>query len=57
DSETASELFPSHAEVEERLAAIARFYGNLIGVKYAEPFVVKEAIAVDDIVNMPVRSI
>ncbi len=57
DSGTASELFPSHAEVEERLAAIARFYGNLIGVRYAEPFVVKEALALDDIVNMPVRSI
>ena len=57
DSETASELFPSHAEIEERLAAIARFYGNLIGVKYGEPFVVKEAIALEDIVNMPVRSI
>ena len=57
NSETASELFPSHAEVEERLAAVARFYGNLIGVKYGEPFVVKEAIQLDDIVNMPVRSI
>ena len=57
DSETASELFPPHAEIEERLAAIARFYGNLIGVRYAEPFVVKEAMQVDDIVSMPVRSI
>jgi hypothetical protein len=43
--------------VEERLAAIARFYGNLIGVKYGEPYVVKEAIEIDDIVAMPVRSI
>ena len=42
---------------EERLAAIARFYGNLIGVKYGEPFVVKEAIEIGDIVNIPVRSI
>lgn len=49
-------LFPSHAEVEERLAAIARFYGNLIGVKYGEPFVVKEAMEIADIVAMPVRS-
>jgi bacillithiol biosynthesis deacetylase BshB1 len=57
DSETASGLFPSHQEVEERLAAMARFYGNLIGVKYGEPFVVKEAMEVDDIVAMPVRSI
>jgi bacillithiol biosynthesis deacetylase BshB1 len=57
DAVTASELFPAHKEVEERLAAIARFYGNLIGVKYGEPFVVKESMQVDDIVNMPVRSI
>jgi LmbE family N-acetylglucosaminyl deacetylase len=57
DSETAVGLFPSHKEVEERLAAIARFYGNLTGVKYGEPYVVKEAIEIDDIVAMPVRSI
>ncbi len=57
DAEIASELFPSHQEVEERLAAIARFYGNLIGVKYGEPYVIKEAIQIDDIVGMPVRSI
>ncbi len=57
DAETASDLFPAHSEVEDRLAAIARFYGNLIGVKYGEPFVVKESIQVDDIVSMPVRSI
>ncbi len=57
DSETASSLFPSHAEVEERLSAIARFYGNLIGVKYGEPYVVKEAMQIEDIVAMPVRSI
>jgi bacillithiol biosynthesis deacetylase BshB1 len=57
DTADASDLFPSHREVEERIAAVARFYGNLIGVKYGEPFVVKEAMQVDDIVNMPVRSI
>jgi bacillithiol biosynthesis deacetylase BshB1 len=50
-------LFPREAEIRERLGAIARFYGNLIGVKYGEPFVVKEAIEIDDIVAMPVRSI
>jgi hypothetical protein len=50
-------LFPTQAEIRERLAAIARFYGNLIGVKYGEPFVVKEAMEVDDIVAMRSRSI
>ena len=57
DTENASDLFPSREEIRERLAAIARFYGNLIGVKYGEPFVVKESMQVDDIVSMPVRSI
>jgi bacillithiol biosynthesis deacetylase BshB1 len=50
-------LFPNEQEIRERLGAIARFYGNQIGVKYGEPFVVKEAIQIDDIVAMPVRSL
>ena len=49
-------LFPNEPEIRERLGAIARFYGNQIGAKYGEPFVVKEAIQIDDIVAMPVRS-
>ena len=57
DAETASDLFPPHQEVEDRLAAVARFYGNLIGVKYGEAFVVKECQQVDDLVTMPVKSI
>jgi len=52
-----SALFPQEQEIRERLGAAARFYGNLIGVKYGEPFVVKETMEVDDIVNMGVRSI
>jgi bacillithiol biosynthesis deacetylase BshB1 len=50
-------LFPSEGEIRDRLGAIARFYGNQIGVKYGEPFVVKEAMQIDDIVAMAVRSI
>ena len=57
NSENAAELLPAHEEVRERLASVARFYGNLIGVKYGEPFVVKESIRVDDIMGMAVRSI
>jgi N-acetylglucosamine malate deacetylase 1 len=53
----AAELFPKREEIRERLAAIARFYGNLIGVKFGEPFVVKEAMRVDDITAMGVRSL
>ena len=53
----AAELFPKQQEIRERLGAIARFYGNLIGVKYGEPFVIKEAMRVDDITAMGVRSL
>ena len=52
-----ADLFPQQQEIRERHAAIARFYGNLIGVKYGEPFVVKETLRVDDITAMGVRSL
>lgn len=52
-----SDLFPDEPEIRDRLASVARFYGNMIGVKYGEPFVVKEMIAVQDIVAMGSRSI
>jgi bacillithiol biosynthesis deacetylase BshB1 len=51
-----SGLFPGEQEIRERLAGVARFYGNLIGVKYGEPFVVKETMQVEDVVAMGVRS-
>ncbi|HUQ90786.1 MAG TPA: bacillithiol biosynthesis deacetylase BshB1 [Bryobacteraceae bacterium] len=51
-----SDLFPKREEIQDRLGSVARFYGNLIGVKYGEPFVVKEMIRVDDVVSMAVRS-
>jgi bacillithiol biosynthesis deacetylase BshB1 len=51
------ELFPDEPEIGERLGAIARFYGNLVGVKYGEPFAVKETMVVEDVVAMGGRSI
>jgi len=51
------DLFPEEPEIRERLGAVARFYGNLVGVKYGEPFVVKEAMVVEDIVTLGGRSI
>ena len=36
-------------QAREHLVAAARFYGDLIGVKFGEPFAVKETMAVDDI--------
>jgi N-acetylglucosamine malate deacetylase 1 len=52
----ASGLFPETTEIRDRLAGIARFYGNLIGVKYGEPYVVKETLRIDDVVSLGVRS-
>jgi N-acetylglucosamine malate deacetylase 1 len=49
-------LFPKEQEIRERLSSIARFYGNLIGVRYGEPFVVKEALRIEDVISMGVRS-
>lgn len=57
DTQDGAGLFPTEAEVRDRLEAIARYYGNLIGAKYGEPFVVKEMVSVDDIVTLGVRSI
>jgi bacillithiol biosynthesis deacetylase BshB1 len=50
-------LFPEEPEIRERLAAVARFYGNLIGARYGEPFVLKETMQVDDVVALGGRSI
>jgi bacillithiol biosynthesis deacetylase BshB1 len=51
------QLFPQQQEIRERLGAIARFYGNLAGVRYGEPFVVKETMLIEDVVAMGARSI
>lgn len=56
DQESSSDLFPDAVEIHDRLAAIARYYGNLIGVRYGEPYIVKETMRVNDIASLPVRS-
>ncbi|HWF38276.1 MAG TPA: bacillithiol biosynthesis deacetylase BshB1 [Candidatus Acidoferrales bacterium] len=43
-------------ELEERMTITSGSFGRMIGVKYAEGFVVKEIMRVDDVVKMPVRS-
>ena len=52
-----SDLFPKQTEIRERLGSIARFYGNLIGSQYGEPFIVKEVMRVDDIMSLGPRSL
>jgi bacillithiol biosynthesis deacetylase BshB1 len=36
---------------------IARYYGQMAGVEYAEPFLVNEVMQVEDVMGLPVRSI
>jgi bacillithiol biosynthesis deacetylase BshB1 len=41
----------------QQVELTARFYGEMVGVEYAEPFLLKEVMQVDDVVELPVRSI
>jgi bacillithiol biosynthesis deacetylase BshB1 len=50
-------LFVPEEEIRERTFAMARHYGLLAGVRYAEPFVQKEVGLVDDLMLVPVQSI
>jgi len=52
-----SKVFIPLDQLEERMSHQARHYGRMIGVEYAEGFVVKEVMRVDDPVKLPVRSI
>ncbi len=51
------QLFVPQEEIRERTLALARFYGLLGGVRYAEPFVQKEVGLVEDLTLVPVQSI
>ncbi len=57
DQEAGSGIFPAHKEIRSRVESMARFYGALGGVTYAEPFVQKEIGLVDDVMTIPVKSI
>ncbi len=50
-------LFVPEEEIRERTFAEARHYGQLAGVRYAEPFVQKEIGLVEDLMLLPVASI
>jgi bacillithiol biosynthesis deacetylase BshB1 len=43
--------------LEDEMNQLARHYGQMIGVKYGEPFLTKELMQVEDVVAMDVRSI
>jgi len=57
DQEAGRDLFPAHKEIRSRVEAMARFYGMLGGVEYAEPFLQKEVGLVEDLLMIPVKSI
>jgi len=57
DQEAGKEIFPAQREIRARVEAMARFYGMLGGVTYAEPFLQKEVGLVEDLTLIPVKSI
>ena len=57
DQEAGKDLFPAQAEIRARIEAMARFYGMLGGVTFAEPFLQKEVGLVEDLLQIPVQSI
>jgi bacillithiol biosynthesis deacetylase BshB1 len=57
DQEAGKDLFPAQAEIRPRIESMARFYGMLGGVTYAEPFLQKEVGLVEDLTLIPVKSI
>jgi len=57
DLRDVTELYPAWGRLIDRITTQCKYFGHLIGVNYAEPFVVKELMAVDDIVTLAVPSI
>ena len=57
DMKDITELYPAWGRLLDRVTTQCKYYGHLMGVDYAEPYVVKEVMAVDDIVSLPVTSI
>jgi N-acetylglucosamine malate deacetylase 1 len=56
NQQAGSGLFVPEEEIRERTFSVARHYGLLAGVRYAEPFVQKEIGLVDDLTLIPVQS-
>ena len=57
DQQAGSGDFPAQKEIRAGVESMARFYGMMGGVTYAEPFVQKEVGLVDDVMEIPVKSI
>ena len=57
DQEEGKHIFPAAEEIRARVESMARFYGMMAGVTYAEPFLQKEVGLIDDVTAIPVKSI
>jgi bacillithiol biosynthesis deacetylase BshB1 len=57
DMREITELYPAWGRLVDQITTQCKYYGHMIGVEYAEPFIVKEVLSIDDVVNMPVSSI
>ncbi|MGB8986735.1 MAG: bacillithiol biosynthesis deacetylase BshB1 [Candidatus Sulfotelmatobacter sp.] len=57
DQEAGKDIFLAHDEIHARVESMARYYGALGGVTYAEPFLQKEVGLVEDLLAIPVKSI
>ena len=56
-AEAAGEIFPTGQPLYELVETQGRHYGSLIRSPYGEPFYTEETVRMDDIVEMPVRSL
>src|SRR5882762_2818398 len=52
-----SKVYLAIDSLEDEMNQLARHYGQMIGVKYGEPFLTKELMQVEDVVAMSVRLI
>jgi len=56
-ADAAGEIFPTGQPLYELVETQGRHYGSLIRSPYGEPFHTEETVRMDDIVEMPVRSL
>jgi len=56
-SERKQRVFLAIDELDAKMDLLARHYGQMIGVRYGEPFLQKEMMAVEDVVELGVRSV
>ena len=52
-----SKVYLAIDRLDDEMNQLARHYGQMIGVKFGEPFLQKELVAVDDVIKLSIRSI